>query len=69
MTAPAHTTLLTIAVNTRLRARALIRVSSDIQVQANVLHGFARTPRAGEPFAAVSPSTALDLAVTYSRRF
>jgi hypothetical protein len=53
----------------RLTAGALVRVSSDIQVQANVLHGFARAPHAGDLFAAVSPSTAFDLAVTYSRRF
>jgi hypothetical protein len=53
----------------RVTAGALIRVSSDVQIQANVLRNFARVPRTGDVFAAVSPSMALDVAVTFSRRF
>ena len=53
----------------RVTAGAIVRISSDLQIQTNVLRNFARKPRAGDLFAAVSPSTAVDLAVTYSRRF
>ncbi len=53
----------------RVSAGARVRIFPDIHLEAGVVRSFYRTPGPGDLFAFVSPSTAFDLAVTFSHRF
>ena len=48
---------------------ARIRITPDVHVQVGVLRNFARTPGPDDAYSAVIPSTAFDLAVSFTHRF
>jgi hypothetical protein len=53
----------------RLTVASRVRLIPEIHVQAGVLRDFSRTPGPTDLFERVRPTTALDVAVTFSRRF
>jgi hypothetical protein len=53
----------------RASAGARVRIVTGVDLQASVVRSFSRTPGAGDLFSTVKPSTAFDLAVTFSHRF
>ena len=53
----------------RLTVASRVRILPEVHVQAGVLRSFARTPGPNDRFERVRPTTTLDVAVTFSRRF